>query len=338
MDRTHERPVLALRRLVNGYQISQAIHVAASLGIPDQLRAESLSADELAERVGADPDALYRLLRALASVDVMHEEPDRMFRLTALGDCLRSDTPEPVADWAVFIGQPYHWQAWGDLLHGVRTGENAFRHVHGTDTWTFRSQHPELSAAFDRAMAANSKQITSSFLSTYDFSRFELIVDVGGGNGSLLAAILQRHPHPRGIVFDQPHVVALAERVLESAGVADRCRTEGGNFFESVPAGGSAYLMKAILHDWEDADARSILRTCRNAMDRGATLLVIERELGDSNEEADAKFSDLNMLVNPGGRERSKADYQGLLEDTGFKYTGFKPTGSAYGVFEGIAT
>ena len=331
------RPALALRRLVNGYQVSRAIQVAAVLGIADRLSEEPRSAAELAVQVGADSDALYRLLRALSSVDVLQEEPDHRFRLTELGECLRSDAPEPNADWAIFVGQPYHWQAWGDLLHSIETGENAFRHVHGTDPWTFRSQRPELSSAFDRAMAANARQTSSSLLSGFDFSRFDAIVDVGGGNGALLAAILQSHSQSRGIVFDQPHVVAHAGQVLDLAGVAERCEIVGGSFFESVPAGGSAYLLKSIIHDWEDDEAKAILATCRRAMDGGAALLVIERDLGNPNSDPDAKFSDLNMLVNPGGRERSEAEYRVLLEAAGFRFIGFTPTGSGIGVFEGIA-
>jgi hypothetical protein len=331
------RPALALRRLINGYQVSQAIHVAAVLGIADQLHDGPMSSDVLAERVGAYPDALYRLLRALASADVLWEEPDHRFRLTELGECLHSDAPEPVADWAQFVGQPYHWQAWGDLLHSVRTGENAFHHVHGADPWTFRSQRPELSAAFDRAMAANARLISSSLLSGFDFSPFDPIVDVGGGNGALLAAILQRHTQSRGVVFDQPHVVSHAEQVLETAGVARRCEIVGGSFFESVPAGGSAYLLKSIIHDWEDAEAGAILATCRRAMESGAALLVIERHPGNRNGDPDAKFSDLNMLVNTGGRERSEAEYRALFKATGFRYIRFTPTGSGIGVFEGAA-
>ena len=331
------RPVLALRRLINGYQVSQAIHVAAVLGIADQLRGEPRFAGELAERSGADPDALYRLLRALASVDVLWEEPDHRFRLTELGECLRSDAPEPIVDWAKFMGQSYHWQAWGDLLHSIQTGENAFRHLTGIDPWTYRSERPELSAAFDRAMAANARQISSSLLSRFDFSRFDLLVDVGGGNGALLAEILQLHVQSRGIVFDQPHVVANAEQVLESAGVAGRCEIVSGSFFESVPAGGSAYLLKSIIHDWEDAEAATILATCRKAMDSGAALLVIERNLGIPNGDPDAKFSDLNMLVNPGGRERTEAEYRALFEATGFRFVGFTPIDSGIGVFEGTA-
>ena len=152
MEETALRPSLALRRLVNGYQVSQAIHVAATLGIADLLISGPKSSDELAAESSANPDALYRLLRALAAVGIFHEDDDRRFSLTDLGECLRSDAPEPVAGWAAFIGQPSYWQVWGDLFNSVKTGENAFRHVHGVDVWTYRSEHPEVSAPFDRAM------------------------------------------------------------------------------------------------------------------------------------------------------------------------------------------
>ncbi len=227
MEQQDLRPALRLRRLVNGFQVSQAIHVAAVLGIADLLVAGAKSSDELAAETGSDPDALYRLLRALASDGVFHEDDARRFALTELGDALRSDAPEPVAGWAAFIGQPYFWQAWGDLLNSIRTGENAFRHVHGSDPWTYRSERPEASSIFDRAMTDNSRLVASAVVDAYDFGRFQTIADIGGGRGALLAAILRKYPPSRGILFDQPHVVSGAAELLESAGVARSLRGGG---------------------------------------------------------------------------------------------------------------
>ena len=331
------RPAAALRRLVNGYQVTQAIHVAAVLGLADLVADGPRPSDDLAAATGTHPEALYRLLRALASVGLFREEAERRFALTDLGAGLRADAPASLAGWAAFVGDPYHWQAWGALLHSVRTGENAFRHVHGTDPWTFRARDPERSARFDRAMTSLSRQVTDAVLAAYDFGRFGTVVDVGGGTGAFLAAVLARHPTLRGVLFDQPHVVAGAGPLLAAAGVADRCEVVAGSFFEAVPGGGDAYVLKAILHDWEDADCVRILRACRRAMADGAALLVVERELGPPNEHPDAKFSDLNMLVAPGGRERTPAQYAALFEAAGFRFAGFTPSAVGTGVYAGAA-
>lgn len=332
-----ERPSQALLRLVNGYQVTQALHVAAALGLADLLTDGPRSSDDLAAAAGAHPDALYRLLRALASVDVLREEDGRLFALTPIGDGLRSDAPQSVAGWAAFVGEPYYWQAWGALLHGVRTGENAFQHVNGVDPWTLRAREPERSASFDRAMASVSRQVAAAVIAAYDFGRFGTIVDVGGGNGAFLAAVLAAHPSTRGVLFDQPHVVSGAGPLLVAAGVADRCETVSGSFFDAVPAGGDAYVLKAILHDWEDDDCLRILRTCRRAMPDGAALLAVERDLGAPNAAPESKFSDLNMLVAPGGRERSPEAYAALFAASGFRFVGFTPSGAPAGVFEGTA-
>ena len=199
------------------------------------------------------------MLRALASVGVLHEDDDGRFALTAIGECLRSDAPEPVGGWAAFVGRPYHWQAWGALLHGVRTGENAFRSVHGTDVWDYRAAHPEEGAIFDAAMTDIMLRANAHLLAAYDFGRFATVVDVGGGRGAFLGAVLEANPGMRGVLFDQPHVV-------EGAVVGERCEVVAGSFFEAVPEGADAYLLKAVLHDWEDDDALRILRRCRAAI------------------------------------------------------------------------
>jgi hypothetical protein len=322
-------------RLVNGYQVSQAIHVAVTLGIPDLLADGARTSDELAEEAGADVDSLYRLLRALAGVGVVHEDDDRRFSLTPVGERLRSDVPGSLYGWAAFVGRPYYWQAWSDLVNSVRTGENAFRHVHGQDVWSYRAERPEESAIFDGAMRARTGASNAALVEAFDFSRFGTLVDVGGGNGALLADVLATQPSLQGVLLDQSHVVAGAGPVLEAAGVADRCRVESGDFFEAVPPGGDAYLLKWIVHDWEDEDAIKILRVVRAAMSDGAHLLVVERDLGPPNEDAASKFSDLNMLVGPGGRERTQDEYAALFESAGFRLVGATPTAGELVVFEG---
>jgi hypothetical protein len=307
-----ETPAATLARLIDGYQVSQAIHVAAVLGIADRLAGGARGVDELAVAAGADVDALYRLLRALAAVGVLEEGPDRSFALTEVGAGLRTDVPESSAAWASFIGRPYYWGAWSQLLHSVQTGENAFRALHGVDPWGYRERDPEEGAIFDRTMAAGSRRSIAALVEAYDFAGFETVVDVGGGRGGLLEALLERHEWMHGVLFDQPHVVAGAPQ-------GDRLEVAAGSFFESVPGGGDAYVLKWILHDWDDPEAAAILRTVRAAMRDDAVLLLIERELAPPNEGAEAKLSDLNMLVAPGGRERTRAEYAALLAATGFE-------------------
>ncbi len=312
-------PATIMRRLVEGYQVSQAIHVAATLGIADLLADENRTSDELAESTGTHPPALYRLLRALASVDVLYELDGRCFGLAPLGECLRSDVPDSIASWAAFVGRPYYWQAWAGLSHSIRTGENAFKQVHGTDVWAYRTIHPEESMIFDRAMTSLSRQSNAAIIAACDFGRFRTIVDVGGGNGALLAAIVAAHPDLEGILFDQYHVVANAPPLLERAGVTDRCRVVAGNFFESVPNGADAYVLRAVIHDWEDEAAIRILGVVRRAIRRNGTLLLVERVVAPPNEGRDAKFSDLNMLVSPGGRERTREEFEALLDASHFQ-------------------
>lgn len=320
-----------LWRLVNGHQASQAIHVAATLGLADLIADGPRSSDELAEATRSHPGALYRLLRALASVGVFREEDGRRFALTPVGEHLRSDARQSLVGWAAMIGRPYFRNAWTALGDSVRTGENAFRLVHGTDVWTWRSTRPDESAIFDRAMASLTGQVNRALIDAYDFGRFTTVVDVGGGNGTLLASLLAHCPSMQGVLFDQEHVVPGAGPVLEAAGVADRCRVVGGSFFEAVPDGGDVYVLKAIIHDWEDEEAAAILRACRRT---GGVVLVIERVVGPPNGDPAAKFGDLNMLVMPGGRERTRDEYAALFEAAGFRLAGETPTASRWSVIE----
>lgn len=325
-----------LHRLVNGYQVSQAIYAAASLRIADALAVGPRSVEELSAETASHPPSLYRLLRALASIGIFHELEGKIFSLTSLGDCLRSDAPESLHSWANFVGRPYYWNAWGQLLHSIRTGENAFEQLYDTNVWEYRTRHPEEGAIFDNAMMSLTKTVNRSLIEAFDFGRFGAIVDVGGGNGALLANLLSTYPSLNGVLFDLPHVVASANQVLGPAGVAGRCLIEHGDFFEAVPEGGDGYVLKAIIHDWEDDASVAILSSVGKAMPQDGTLLVIERLLGPANEEPEAKFSDLNMLVSPGGRERTIDEFAALFEAADFRIAGTTATTSGFFVIEGL--
>jgi hypothetical protein len=324
-----------LQDLIKAYQISQAIHVAAVLGVADHMAAGPRASDEIAAAVGAHPRTLYRLLRALAAVGVFREHEHRRFSLAATGECLRSDAEESVRPSAIYLGQTYRWRTWGHLLHSVKTGENAFRALHGVDTWTYRERHPEQNAIFNAAMTANSRRVDRAVVVACDFSRCARIADIGGGQGSLLAAILTANSAARGVLFDLPHVVATAALVLEAAGVGDRCEVVGGSMLESIPEGCTAYVMKFILHDWDDADCIRILRNCRRATQSDARLFVIERLVGPPNEDLAVKLSDLNMLVGPGGQERTREEFTALFEAGGFRLADVLPTSAGMSVIVG---
>ena len=325
-----------LLRMTNAFQASQAIHVAATLGIADLLENGPRSVEELAEATGTHAPTLYRLLRALTSVGVFAEETDGRFGSTPLAEYLRTDTPDSLRAWAMQVGQQYFWTSWGHLLHSVRTGKPAFPELYGTTAWEYRAAHPEEDAVFNAAMTNLSAGVVEAVLQSYDFSDIGVLVDVGGGEGTLLAAILAANPALHGILFDQPHVVATAGDLLERASVADRCEVVDGSFFDAVPGGANAYLLKSIIHDWDDASAVRILRTCRTAMVNSAKLLLVELVIQPGAGPNPATFMDLNMLVMLGGRERTAEDFGSLYAEAGFRLTNVIPTRSAFSIIEGV--
>ena len=327
-----------LRQLINGYQVTQAIYVAVTLGVPDMLTDGPRDVDELAAATHTDPGSLYRLLRALTAVGIFGETPDgdrRRFGLTELGRLLRSDVPGSLGGWAAFVARPYHWDSWGDLLHTVRTGEAAFSaHHEGESIWTWRERHPDESRIFDRAMSAIAGVVASRLVDAYDFERFSSIADLGGGDGTLLAAVLHRYPGARGVLFDLAHVIAGATSKLDAAGVADRCQLVAGSFFEHVPPGCDAYVLKSILHDWDDASCVLILQRVRDACEPETALLIVERVVDDADPSPIAAMSDLNMMVNTGGKERTTSEWRALLEAGGFQLRGTVDIGLGWSVVE----
>lgn len=324
-----------LLQSIVGFQASQAIHATAALGIADLLISGRKHIADLALATGTHPDSLYRLMRAMASIGVFHEDEERSFSLTAVGHLLRSDVADSCAPIAELMGRPSFWQAWGDLLHAVRTGVSAFNHVHGTSVWEHRALHPEEGEVFDRAMAVRTEQFAVAVLKACDFGRFVHVVDVGGGDGTLLAKIVAAHPRIRATLFDQPQVVARAQLSHAPLGLSSRCQLVAGDFFVNVPEDADAYLLKWILHDWDDTASVDILRTCRRAMKPGSRLLVVEHIIGPANTSPRGKFMDLNMLVMTGGRERTRQEFESLFDRAGLRLQSVTPTSTVLSVIEG---
>jgi SAM-dependent methyltransferase len=312
-----------MMELVTGTWISQAVSVAADLGVADHLVDGPRAVEDIAKAVGADVQSLYRLLRALADLEIFQEMGERQFASTPLGDLLRSDAPGSLRGIAIMVGRPFHRQAWTGLLDGVRTGDSAFERVHGRPAFEYFEDHPEDGRALNDGMTAVSGAQIAPVVRAYDFGSArsaEKVVDVGGGHGALLASVLKDHPHLRGVLFDLPHVIEGAGGPLREAGVADRCEYVGGNFFEAVPAG-DVYLMSNIIHDWGDEQAVRILANCHRAMRPGGRVLLGEALLPDAVRPSRAKIIDLEMLVMaPGARQRTENEYRELFRQAGLRF------------------
>lgn len=327
-------PRAVMMGIVSGYWKSQAVYVAARLGLADLLKDGPLSAAQLAERTGTHAPSLYRLLRALASDGIFAEDAQGRFALTPLGQCLRTDVPDSIHAMAVMSCEE-HYRAWGELLYSVQTGKTAFDHVFGKPIFDYLAEHPREGQIFDNAMVSVHGGETPATLEAYDFGGIRTLVDIGGGNGSLLTATLQRYPALRGILYDRAHVVERARPLLERAGVANRCTVMAGDFFQSAPPGGDAYLMRHIIHDWDDERCRTILRHVRSVIPAGGRLLVVESVIPPGNAPSFAKYLDLTMLVVPGGKERTEAEYRELFLASGFRLARIVPTRAEVSVIEG---
>jgi hypothetical protein len=329
-------PRLALLNLINAYRLSQLIYVAAELNVADLLKDGPKHYQQLAEASGVDPDALYRCLRALASAGVfMRMEGDR-FGLNALADNLRRDVPGSLHAWAILQGQQVY-PTWGNLLLSVKTGQVAFEQLHGMSLWEYLEKQPASGQVFDQALGAVKFHTAAALVKAYDFSRFRHVVDVGGGQGVLLAAILKAHPAVRGVLFDLEKVVASSKEWLKQEGLLERCEVHGGSFFDGVPSGGDAYILSHVIQDWDNGKSVQILKNCRRAMSAHQTLLIIERGIASDGPTVEAVLSDINMLVMVGGRERTREEYESLLSTVGFELTSVIPTQSPDRIFEAIA-
>jgi ubiquinone/menaquinone biosynthesis C-methylase UbiE len=321
---------------VYAYWVSRCIYIAAKVGIADLLKDGSLHCDTLAAATKTNSDSLYRVLRALASIGIFAETQPRCFRLTSLASCLQSNVSGSIRTEAILRGEDHYYKAWGNLMHSVQTGESAFEQLYGMDLFEYNDQNPHQGEIFDRVMA-QSQDVNAEVLAAYDFSSINKLVDVGGGKGSLLAAILQAYPRIAGVLFDRPDVIDRANNSLETAAMNARCQFVGGDFLEAVPAGGDAYLLKNVIHNWDDERAIAILQRCHQAMNEQGRLLVIEIVIPPGNEFFEGKFMDLNMLVMcPGGRERTEAEFRDLFKSAGFKLTKTIPTKSEVSIIEGV--
>ena len=311
-----------LLALVRGFRISQAIYVATRLGIPDLLADGPGEIGALAAASGTHAPSLRRLLLALAGVGVLDKVGADGFALAPMGTALRKGVPGSLQPAVLFQLNDSRWRPWGELLHSVRTGETAFDHVHGASLFDYLARNPDASALFNQGMAGNSPAHARLVATSYDLSGLRRVIDVGGGRGRLLATILALHPSLGGILFDQTHVLDGARETLAESGVSDRCELLGGNFFAAVPEGGDAYILRNIIHDWQDEQAIAILTTCRRAMADGARLLLVEREIADDPRAAlMVLHADLEMLVNVGGRERTTEEYAALFARSGLRLT-----------------
>jgi hypothetical protein len=304
----------------------QAIHVAARLALADLVAGGPKTAAELAEATKSDGPSLGRLLRALSSLGIFAEDVPGRYRQTPLSDTLRSDHPESIRRWAMMLGARFVWEPSGELHETIRTGRPAFELVYRAPFFEYLAEHPEDAAVFNAAMSSVTAYVAAT-VEAYDFSKFDRIVDVGGGHGALLLGILSANPRLRGVLHDLPGVVAGALGVRSGA-IADRCEIVGGNFFEGVPAGADAYLLSGVIHDWDDEAATKILRNCRRAIRPDGTLLLVEAVLTPSSAPSRA-LMDVLMMVLTGGRERTEDEFRSLLQAAGFSLTRVIPTAGA---------
>ena len=329
-------PHIAMLQLISGFWISRAIYIAAKLGIADRLGDGPKTADEIAAATGTHAESVYRIMRALASVGVFTEDGDRRFGLTPLSNTLRTDAPGSLRAFATVELGEEHYPAWGDLLYSVKTGEIAFDKTFGMPIWEFYAKNPENARTFDESMTGMTLATEEAILTNYDASTVSKLVDIAGGQGSLIAALLKSNPKMRGILFDQPDVVEGARKRMEAEGLSDRCEVVAGNFFESVPEGADAYILKWIIHDWNDERSIAILKNIRRAIAEGGKLLLVEAVVPTGSEPHFGKFIDLNMLVMTGGRERTEEEYRTLLEAGGFKITRVISTDSPMSIIEAV--
>ncbi|WP_433683235.1 methyltransferase [Nocardia sp. CA-119907] len=327
---------IAVLELAEGWMMTQALYTAAELGIADVLADGPCSAQRIAAAVDADPDATYRLLRALASGGVFAELPGRRFALTPMAESMRTDSPRTVRPVLLMLGHPVVWASRGQLVHAVETGRSGHELAHGTTGFEYLGMNPEFANGFHEAMKATTQLAVGAILAAYDFTRFDRIVDVGGGSGYLLAAILRAAPRAKGIVYDLDSATATTADIFDRAGVAERGAIENGSFFDAAPPGADAYVLKHIIHDWPDEAALKILRTVRTAITAHGRLLLIECVVPPRNRAHFSLWLDLEVLLSIGGRERTAAEYRDLLARGGFRLRRVVATAGPHSIVEAV--
>jgi SAM-dependent methyltransferase len=326
-----------LFQMVIGKWISKAVGTVVELGVPDQLAKGARRSSDIARAAGASEDGIYRLLRALASVGLFAETGDRRFKLTPLGHYLRSDHPQSIAGYAHFTAHDSTWRPWGELAYSVRTGQPAFDKVFGEPVFEYLAKTPDAAAVFDAAMTSISTTEARAAADAYDFKGIQTLMDVAGGHGLLLATVLQQHKKMRGVLFDLPHVTAGAAATFARTGVSRRVRVESGDFFQELPAGADAIIMKHIIHDWDDDSAARILQACHRALGPKGKVLIVDPVVPTGNTPHYGKLLDLEMLVlTPRGRERTKTEFASLLRRAGFRLSRVIPTKGPLSVVEAV--
>jgi SAM-dependent methyltransferase len=329
-------PHVQLIQMATSAWAARTVHAAAKLGLADQLTDGPRSAVELAGAVRAHAPSLHRLMRTLASLGILAEQKEQRYALTTLGAALKTNAPGSARSTVLTFGSPWAQSAWDHLVYSVQTGKTGFEKAQGMPLFDYFAQHPEDASLFNDTMVGFHSQEPPAIAAAYDFSAFKTIVDVGGGTGNLLAAILARYAGPRGVLFDLPHVVAEAPAFLKEKGVSDRVKIEAGDFFNTVPAGGDAYVLSHIIHDWDENQCLTILRHIRKVMNSAGRLLIAEMVLPAGDTPHPGKMLDIAMLVWPGGQERTLTEYDHLLSKGGFHLIRALPTNSAVSVVEAV--
>jgi O-methyltransferase domain/Dimerisation domain len=334
-SQTAAPPEAILTQTILGSLNAQAVYVVAKLGVADLLADGPKGVEELARSAEVDTSSLYRVMRALSGLGVFTEESGKVFRLTPMSQFLRSDVDGSLRGIAIFMGEDWHWRVWGQTLYSVKTGKEAWSQVHGASVFPYFSKNPEAARIFDDAMSSFTTLATKAVTEAYDFSGIKKLVDVAGGHGKLLTGILEANPSLRGVLFDLPHVIERAKESNGLSSVASRCDFVSGDFFENVPQA-DGYIMKHIIHDWYDEEATKILTNISNDMDPNGRVLLVEMVLGEANEPDLGKIMDIEMLVSPGGKERTAEEYRELFARAGLKLARIVPTKSPYSVIEAV--
>lgn len=327
-------PHIQLVQLAMAHWGSHVVYVAAKLGLADLLAKSPMSAEQLAERTETHAPSLYRLMRTLASLGIMNEDSSHRFSLTPIGEAMKTGAPGCARATILTIASPWWVSGFSELIYSVQTGKPGFEKMIGKSIFDWFADHPEEASLFSETMLGIHGAEPAAIVAAYDFSDLKNIIDVGGSTGNLLATILEHNPQARGILFDMPHVVRDAPAFLKARGMTDRIRIEPGSFFETVPAGGDAYLLSHIIHDWSEDQCLTILRNFRRVMNSNTRLLIVEMVLPPGNTPHPGKMLDMMMLVGPGGLERTADEYRELLAKAGLRLTRVVPTNTAVSVVE----